>query len=163
MQIGNLDSDRLVGRNIAYLQVEDISALLVKIPICGLSTFFYGCLILQPCFFLFFDHFLDSCCPKLCDKFVDTGTGIDGEAIFHFQKHISGVVVDLGEVDIDNGVDYFNVVVCYFEGNECELIKSIVMQFWVEGIATAFFKAAVGDGLCDKIIIFLHVFDIKSK
>ena len=163
LQIGDLDSDRLVGRHIAYLQVEDISALLVKIPIGCLSAFFYGCLILQLCFFLFLDHPLDSGCPKLCDKFVDTSTGVDGEAILHFQEHISGVVIDLGKVDIDDGVDYFKVVVCHFEGNEGELIKSILMQFWVEGIATAFSEAAVGDGLCNKIIIFLHVFDIKSK
>ena len=72
-------------------------------------------------------------------------------------------MVDLGEVDIDDGVDYFNVVVCHFEWNECKLIKSIVMQFWVEGIATAFFEAAVGDGLCDKIIIFLHMFLISNQ
>ena len=110
LQIGDLDSDRLVGRHIAYLQVEDISALLVKIPIGCLSAFFYGCLILQLCFFLFFDHPLDSGCPKLCDKFVDTSTGIDGEAILHLKKLMGRVVVLLREGDARDSIRDVNIV-----------------------------------------------------
>ena len=154
LQIGNLDSDRWVGRHIANLQVEDVSTVLVKIPIGDISAFLYGCFVFHLCLFLFFDNSLDSCFPKLCDKFVDACTGVNGKTILHFQEYISGVAIYLSEVDIDDGIDYFKMIVCHFERDKGKLIKSIVIQFWVEGITPTFFEAAVGNWLFNKIKIF---------
>ena len=118
LQVGDLDHDRLLGGDIAHLQVEDVLAVGVEIPVGGPFARADRLFVLLLGLLLLLDDPLDPGLPELGGEPVDAGVGGDGEAVLHFQKLVGGVGVVLGEADIGDGIGYFEVVVGQPEGSE---------------------------------------------
>ena len=65
-------------------------------------------------------------------------------------------MVVLREIDVDDGVDYFKLVLRRFEGNEDPFVVVLFQEFPVDGITPTTNFLGVFDGFEDKFLVINH-------
>lgn len=122
MKVDYLDFNRLLWGNVTYSQVENILTLSAYLSISCLFPLINSLLILFLGLLLLLNNTLDPHISERCDKSVDTSIRVYGETVLQLQEFFSGVVVDLGESYIGDGVGNLKGVLRSNEGRENMLV-----------------------------------------
>ena len=97
LQVDDLDLHRLLGLDVANLQVEDVLAVRIELTVGGFLPFFYRSLVLSLGLLLLLYPPLDALPAKGGREFIDAGIGIYRKTVFQLKEFLSGVLVGLAQ------------------------------------------------------------------
>ena len=73
-----------------------------------------------------FDYALDLCVPVENLELVDGGLCVDGQRVVHIQKLLGGILILLGQVDVQQTVHNLQFVVDASQRNEGSVLPNVL-------------------------------------
>ena len=110
LDVGYLNSDDLIGRNISHFHVQ-VAFAYIKIPIGSFSSFIDSLFVLLLRFSLLLNNPLDHFVPKLGSKFVNACFRINRKVELNFQELVRRIQIALSERYIGDRINNLDFAV----------------------------------------------------
>ena len=115
-------------------------------------------------FFFFFDHSFDPHIAEHRQKPVNAYIWVDWEAVLHLQEFVERVFVFLGESDVGNSIDYFEMIGGWDEWSEDQFFMVPCCEFLICDVASVSgIEVGASGVLEDESGLFLHRISNKLR